>query len=159
MFSSRGALKVIRWSFKVDFSLQQWPSTHSRKKKNKTLFNLSESIYDIIVRLVNVSVLMMSRYTINWLMVFSYRGLEFKANLKTEKYKDSVMEANWAGDTLTHFNSLICTCYTVTHMPVHRHTVGLEGLQCREVGVLQQCVPITQGHLKWIGMRGGKQFP
>lgn len=44
--------------------------------------------------------------------------------------------------------------YTAIHMPMHRHTVGLEGLQCREVGVLQQCVPITQGHLKWIGMRG-----
>lgn len=78
--------------------------------------------------------------------------------LKTETYKDSVMEANWASDTyLAHYNSppfALTLSYTAVHIPMHRHIVGLEGLQRREVGVLQQCVPIRQGHLKWIGMRG-----
>lgn len=78
--------------------------------------------------------------------------------LKTEAYKDSVMEANWASDThLAHYNSppfALTLSYTAVHTPMHRHTVGLEGLQRREVGVLQQRVPIRQGHLKWIGTRG-----
>lgn len=58
--------------------------------------------------------------------------------------------------------------YAAPYMHRHRHTVGLEGLKQGEVGALQQCVPIRQGHLKWIGMTGwggggvgevGRQFP
>ena len=64
------------------------------------------------------------------------------------------MEANWASDTyLAHYDSPPFAL-TALHTPMHRHTVGLQGLQQGEVGVLQQCVPIRQGHLKWIGMRG-----
>lgn len=73
------------------------------------------------------------------------------------------MEANWASDTyLAHLNSppfALTLSYTAIHIPMRRHTVGLEGLQRREVGLLQQCVPIRQGHLKWIGMKGGGAIP
>lgn len=68
------------------------------------------------------------------------------------------MEANWASDTfLARYDSppfALMLSYTSAHTPMQRHTVGPKELQHREVGVLQQCVPIRQGHLKWIGMRG-----
>lgn len=90
--------------------------------------------------------------------VFSYRLLEFRAtNSSFETSKDLVMEANRACDTyLAHSNS---PPFALSYAAMHRHAVGLEGQQRREVGGLQQCVPIRQGHLKWIGMRGEKQFP
>lgn len=89
--------------------------------------------------------------------VFGYPRLSSEplTALKMETQKGSVMEANWVSDTYSsHYNSPPFALTLSLHSPMHRHTEGLEGLQRREVGVLRQCVPKRQGHLKWIGMMG-----